>query len=206
MSYLQVIPTELIDITISFLEYDDINKFISILPYSDLIKWGDIGTYHFGFYQNLNKDKYITYIAIESFKRKLNVKSLSALSVEQIYFLETLDLSKNKLTVLPAEIGFLTNLKTLILTNNQLITLPAEIGNLINLKILNIVYNRLTSLPAEIGKLVNLKTLSLYHNNQLITLPVEMNELKNLETLVLPRGVLSTDRVPPNLRSVVFWY
>ncbi|MBK8965343.1 MAG: leucine-rich repeat domain-containing protein [Lewinellaceae bacterium] len=44
-----------------------------------------------------------------------------------------LDLRNNQLTILPAEIGQLSNLTHLELGNNQLTILPAEIGQLSNL-------------------------------------------------------------------------
>ena len=45
-----------------------------------------------------------------------------------------LDLSGNELTVLPPEIGKLTQLRKLQIVGNQLSSLPAEIGQLTNLK------------------------------------------------------------------------
>lgn len=43
--------------------------------------------------------------------------------------LQTLDLSNNSLTILPNEIGSLTQLTELVLTNNQITVLPESIGN-----------------------------------------------------------------------------
>jgi internalin A len=109
------------------------------------------------------------------------------------------------LTVLPAEIGKLTNLISLDLSNNQLTTLPAEIGLLTNLVELNLAENHLSSLPAEIGRLTKLPTLNLDYN-QLASLPAEIGNLINLTSLsirknrlrVLPREIGN----PYNLNSL----
>lgn len=107
-----------------------------------------------------------------------------------------LDLSGNELTVLPPEIGTLTELKKLILgkyqyhdgryivgsIGNKLSALPAQIGQLNQLEELQVVDNRLSALPNEIGQLTSLQSLDL-SGNQLSTLPAEIKQLPNLITL-----------------------
>jgi internalin A len=89
-----------------------------------------------------------------------------------------LDLSGKGLTVLPFEIGKLTQLKKLILSKyqydeegdivgtigNNLSTLPREIGQLYQLEELQIVDNYLETLPSDIECLTNLRSLDLSRN------------------------------------------
>jgi len=97
--------------------------------------------------------------------------------------LRYLDLSDNELSVLPPKIGELTNLTTLRLNENQFTSLPAEIGKLTNLKKLDLSRNQLISLPPEIGKLTNLTELDLF-SNKLAKLPPEIGRLTNLKILI----------------------
>ncbi len=128
--------------------------------------------------------------------------------------LKRLDLSKNKLIALPAEICRLTNLRQLNLYLNELSTLPDQICNLTMLSKLNLTDNKLTTLPAEICRLTNLRELSLSHNsltilpdqignltmlnkldlyeNHLTTLPAKIGDLANLQELNVSSNELTT--------------
>ena len=125
-----------------------------------------------------------------------------------------LDLSNKGLTILPPEIGKLTDLTELILSFNDLTTLPKEIQNLKKLKKLDLRFNQITEFPPEIGgltsltklhlganqltilpvnleKLTSLKVLKLWYNN-LKTFPLEICELKNLTALSIPCNQFTT--------------
>lgn len=85
----------------------------------------------------------------------------------------------------PEELQRLTgNLRTVDLSNNKIEVLPASIGNFLQMKSLTLNCNRLTSLPCEIGKLKKLETL-LLNGNQLQQLPATIGQLKALRTLSL---------------------
>src|SRR5215207_4099044 len=81
-----------------------------------------------------------------------------------------LNLRALRLSVLPPEIGQLTELTELILYDNYLSVLPPEIGQLTELRELNLARNQLGALPPEIGQLTELTRLDL-SDNQLSTLP-----------------------------------
>lgn len=114
----------------------------------------------------------------------LNLRHLSFESIS--YF------DREKFSLLPKEIGKLTNLIFLELGNvahpeillNNLIELPKEIGNLTELTHLYLQFNSLSELPVEIGNLTKLKDLKL-GGNDLSYIPKEICELKELEILTI---------------------
>lgn len=94
------------------------------------------------------------------------------------------DVSKDGISVLPAEIGLLTELQELTCTDNVITAIPAEIGSCVNLTKFNAASNRITALVPEIGKLKNLTHLDLRHNS-IEKLPPEIGDCSNLEFLWL---------------------
>ncbi|MBS4169487.1 MULTISPECIES: leucine-rich repeat domain-containing protein [unclassified Neochlamydia] len=109
--------------------------------------------------------------------------------IGQLSQLERLFICHRQLTALSAEIGQLSQLEQLNLSWNQLASLPAEIGQLSQLKKLCLHSNKLTMLPTEIGQLSKLEKLEL-SNNQLVFLPAEIGQLSKLEQLDLSRNQL----------------
>ncbi len=79
--------------------------------------------------------------------------------------LEELDLSYNSIGgALQSQIRNLKKLKVLNLSNNKFTGVPAEVGQLVNLEVLNLSKNQITGLPYELGNLKNLKLLDLSQN------------------------------------------
>ncbi|MBS4165273.1 Uncharacterized protein NEOC65_000326 [Neochlamydia sp. AcF65] len=110
--------------------------------------------------------------------------------IGQLSQLQTLNLSNNQLTTLPPEIGQLSQLQGLWLYNNQLTAIPAEIGQLTKLEVLNLGDNQLTALPAEIGQLTKLQSLALCRN-QFTIIPAEIWQLSQLQMLTLSDNQLT---------------
>lgn len=109
---------------------------------------------------------------------------------------EYIDLSRQKLTSIPAVVFQCPNLIYLDLKKNKLENIPAEIGQLNKLRVLNISRNRLVRLPKEIGQLSALKSLIL-NQNEIIELPPEIGMLSNLAVLDLWGNQL--DKLPKEI-------
>eukprot|EP00937_MAST-01D_sp_MAST-1D-sp2_P006268 g6268.t1 len=104
--------------------------------------------------------------------------------------LTDLDLARNRLERLPAELANLTRLKSLNLEHNQLHGLPGSVlGRLTALTDLRLNDNDLSVLPDEVGQLRRLGTLTL-HENEIKRLPRSMERLASLFTLTLHRNHL----------------
>ncbi len=103
----------------------------------------------------------------------------------------TLLLEDKNITLLPREIGELSNLKQLFLGKNSLTSLPTEIGKLTLMAVLAVNNNTLTSIPDQIETLDNLLILSL-SNNLLASIPEAIGDLDNLDSLSLANNSLTS--------------
>ncbi|XP_022668818.1 leucine-rich repeat-containing protein 57-like [Varroa jacobsoni] len=104
--------------------------------------------------------------------------------------LRSLDLSYNKLKLIPDAIGQLCNLKVLNLSHNKIIKLPDAICQLAKLEILNMAANHLGNLPPDFGKLSALKALNL-SENKLKKFPLQVAKLPILDVLDLSTNAIS---------------
>ncbi|WP_166967393.1 leucine-rich repeat domain-containing protein [Yeosuana marina] len=110
-----------------------------------------------------------------------------------------LKINASNLTILPSEIGKLSNLVTLFIFSNSLTNLPQEFKDLTNLKVLYINNNDFTSVPGVVWQLSNLEVLSLSRLN-LSSLPPEIGNLSQLTTLYLNDNQLTA--LPDELKQV----
>lgn len=107
-----------------------------------------------------------------------------------------LDLSRNRLSDLPAEIGRCHALQVLAVSHNQLPSLPAELCELLQLRELDASHNQLEALPVGMCRLSALQSLSL-GANRLCALPEELAGLQALASLSVPSNRLAT--LPPGM-------
>lgn len=112
-------------------------------------------------------------------------------------YLRTLDLSKNKLKVLPKSIGQFKELKILNISNNSLETLPGEINNLSKIETLQVNSNLLKELP-PLNNLTFLKRAS-FEDNQINIFPEFLCELKHLEALDLSKNNIT--KLPDSIKQ-----
>ncbi len=119
--------------------------------------------------------------------------------------IEGLSLNSGEISIIPSEIGYLSNLTSFSIEDDSNIsTLPSGIGNLSNLEELSVQNTNLTSIPSEIGGLSNLRFLFL-DANSISDLPREIGNLTELEFLYLNNNLLTS--IPAeigNLSSLTF--
>jgi len=97
----------------------------------------------------------------------LSMSDLDEVPVKEIAALKkttSLDLSNNRLTLLPVNFTVLTNLTKLDLSKNELTELPEDFGSLHKLRYLDLYKNNLERLPLSFGQLGGLKFLDLKDN------------------------------------------
>lgn len=118
--------------------------------------------------------------------------------------LRCVDLSSNRLTALPDDVGRLSQLQALVLHHNGLTALPAALFALTALTRLDVAHNLLASLPRAVGGLEGLRALQL-NGNQLRSLPCEVGWLPALATLAVdgnPQQLVPADVLHAGLPAV----
>lgn len=120
-----------------------------------------------------------------------NINGVLSIHIGVFTHLQRLNISRNRLTSLPAEIGNLGSLHFLRLDSNRLTSLPHEFERLTQLEELDLSNNQLTSLPSEIGNLTSLLRLTIFRN-ELTSLPHEIGNLNSLQYLTLTGNQLTS--------------
>lgn len=113
--------------------------------------------------------------------------------------LRNLDLSGNKIKILPENIGSFKMLKTLTMSKNQLDCIPQDTGKLTKLENLNLSFNLLQSIPMSLQQLKNLKEVHLDHN-KLTSFPMALLGLKQLNLVDLSAN--SITKIPAGLEKL----
>ncbi|CAA6657414.1 unnamed protein product [Spirodela intermedia] len=142
--------------------------------------------------------------------RDRGLRALPREVLEVDKFIRTLDLTNNKIAMIPMEISKLFNmqrlpgdihsLKVLTLDANKLRTLPDELGFLVRLEQLSVAGNMLTSLPETLGNLKNLLILSVSNNN-LKYLPQSIGSCLALEEVRANDN--SIEDLPPSICQLI---
>ena len=133
---------------------------------------------------------------IPALRRKMRLSSRNLTSVPRIAVttdsLMLLDLSSNKITVLPNDITSQseTTIQSLFLHNNMLVSIPPEICRCQMLQDLRVSHNQLPALPPAIGKLRALVRLDASGNRIAIT-PPSLSQLHSLRVLNLSQNRLA---------------
>ncbi|XP_015874575.2 LRR repeats and ubiquitin-like domain-containing protein At2g30105 [Ziziphus jujuba] len=118
-------------------------------------------------------------------------ETISWKGVTSLVYLTVLSLNQNQLTTLPSTLGELTSLRQLHVANNKLTGLPVEIKFLTQLEVLKANNNRISTIPACIGDCNALTEVDL-SSNLLSALPDTFGNLRNLKSLHLGNNGLKT--------------
>lgn len=94
---------------------------------------------------------------------------VSELTFEGLDCLETLDLRRNRVRVVPASVSLCRRLHTLRLSNNFLRQLPAELGQLELLTTFDCAFNRLKRLTTHLVRCAQLRSLHVRCSHSLHT-------------------------------------
>ncbi|XP_024017350.1 probable LRR receptor-like serine/threonine-protein kinase At3g47570 [Morus notabilis] len=133
--------------------------------------------------------------------RSLSLKGSISLSVGNLSFLRTLDVSNNSFHgELPNEIGRLLRLQQLVLANNSFGgRIPTSLSNCSKLISIDFGYNAFTgNIPSEIGFLPTLEQLILVRNSLEGSIPPHLGNISSLKELIVSANKLKGN-VPASL-------
>eukprot|EP00002_Diphylleia_rotans_P000720 TRINITY_DN1037_c0_g1_i3.p1 TRINITY_DN1037_c0_g1~~TRINITY_DN1037_c0_g1_i3.p1 ORF type:complete len:884 (+),score=178.84 TRINITY_DN1037_c0_g1_i3:80-2731(+) len=128
----------------------------------------------------------ITHIPGAALKPELNIR--------QLY------VSKNNISVIPAEIGRMVSLNQLVAQGNKIAVIPPEMGNLINMHIINLAENAILEIPIQFGAFLQLTKLDV-SKNRLKSIPRELAKCRSLRVLNVSYNDIS--QLPVELSMLV---
>lgn len=107
------------------------------------------------------------------------IEILLPTSLEKLSHLEYVNLSHNKLYLLPSELGELRHVTTLILKSNQLseFSLPKELAAMVTLQELNLSGNKFRTIPDQLLNLHQLRSLQ-FGKNEISEVPHDIVQLQ----------------------------
>jgi Leucine-rich repeat (LRR) protein len=122
---------------------------------------------------------------------------------ENVKRIKILNLSYNRISVIPDTLGALvalTSLQKLYLYNNQISVIPDAIATLTSLQILYLSDNQISVIPDAIAALTSLQELYLY-NNRISLIPVSLSRLRNLISFLFSGNPI--EYIPPQIRRLL---
>jgi Leucine-rich repeat (LRR) protein len=125
-----------------------------------------------------------------------NEITLYDLRGRQPHSLNEINLSNNKVKIIPESIRAFKSVRKLNFNNNQIDSVSAGISELAKLEEISLYNNRLKKIPEAIYSLPALKVIDLYYND-ISKADHRLGEMKNLEILYLANNKLYT--LPDNL-------
>jgi len=103
----------------------------------------------------------------------------------------SLDLSDNKIEIIPSFLGEFVSLKQLTINNNHISEIPFEISSLKKLETLSLSLNIITFIPNSLSSLSSLRNVHI-NGNHLTTFPLVLASIKTLEFLDLSNNKITS--------------
>ena len=131
-NYFDVVPVELSDIIISYLDNDNLQNFVEILSKNikSNLNWRFINHLHFGSNKNIDQIEYQRFLDIEKLKNIFRLKE----TVDEVDKMTELNLIFRAIDNIPPAIASLKNLQILNLSVNRIKKISPEVTSLKNLK------------------------------------------------------------------------
>ena len=113
--------------------------------------------------------------------------ALPQVSLYHLRYVKELNLTHNRISILPGDIGALSSLVTLNLSGNRLSTLPLSISRLRALKTLDLTENNFSTLMDELAGMESLENIEL-QKNLFQAIPPPIVRMKNIKVINMMRN------------------